>query len=120
MDASLGKSCVLDSSNKHPRIKLGLDKKKKEYFSSSDGSSPFVITQGVLQSEKWTPEYLAERQTKLLEKLRAIWQLYPAQTKSQEAADREPTKGSWEFTDNKLIERKRDMIMRALSRREGV
>jgi hypothetical protein len=96
------------------------DKKKKEYFSSSDGSSPFVITQGVLQSEKWTPEYLAERQTKLLEKLRAIWQLNPMQTKSQEAAEREPAKGLWEFSDNKLIERKRDMIMRALSRREGV
>ena len=30
------------------------DRKKKEYLASGDGSSPFVITQGVLQTDKWT------------------------------------------------------------------
>ena len=28
------------------------ERKKREYFASSDGSSPFVITQGVLQTER--------------------------------------------------------------------
>jgi hypothetical protein len=51
------------------------ERKKKEYFASSDGSSPFVITQGVLQAEKWTPEHLYSRQRQLLEKLSEVWRL---------------------------------------------
>jgi hypothetical protein len=94
------------------------EKKKKEYFGSADGSSPFVITQGVLQTEKWTPEHLAARQLQLLEKLRAIWQLNPAQTKTEGSTGH--GSGSWQFTDNKMIENKRDVIMRIFSQRHGI
>jgi len=98
----------------------GFEKKKREYFGSADGSSPFVITQGVLQSEKWTPEHLAARQKKLLDKLQMVWQLTRTEKSNQAPGFREVGKGSWEFTDSKLIERKRDMIIRALSKREGI
>jgi hypothetical protein len=51
------------------------ERKKKEYFASSDGSSPFVITQGVLQTEKWTPEHLWVRQKQLIGRVCEVWQL---------------------------------------------
>lgn len=51
------------------------DKKKKEYFGSKDGTSPFVLTQGVLQTDKWTPEHLADRQKTLIAKLGDVWSL---------------------------------------------
>jgi Protein of unknown function (DUF1524) len=61
------------------------DKKKKEYFvSKKDGTSPFPLTQGVLQASQWTPEHLTVRQEALLEKLRQVWQLSgPAPTAPQ-------------------------------------
>ena len=51
------------------------ERKKKEYFASKDGSSPFIITQGVLQAEKWAPEHLRIRQNQLIEKLCEVWKL---------------------------------------------
>ena len=50
------------------------ERKKKEYFGSGDGSSPFVITQGVLQTDQWTPAHLQARQRQLLLKLCQVWQ----------------------------------------------
>ena len=51
------------------------ERKKKEYFGSKDGTSPFVLTQGVLQTPQWTMEYLQARQTTLIGKLGSVWQL---------------------------------------------
>lgn len=51
------------------------DRKKKEYFGSKDGTSPFVLTQGVLQTTQWTPEHLKARQAMLLARLSVVWQL---------------------------------------------
>ncbi len=51
------------------------ERKKREYFSSKDGTSPFVLTQGVLQTPQWTMEHLQTRQTTLLGKLGSVWQL---------------------------------------------
>jgi hypothetical protein len=53
-------------------------KKKTEYFASKDGSSPFVLTQGVLQTDVCSIEHLQERQQRLMSKLGEIWQLRPA------------------------------------------
>jgi Protein of unknown function (DUF1524) len=95
------------------------EKKKKEYFASSDGSSPFVITQGVLRTEKWTPEHLRERQAELLEKLCEVWQL----TVSEFIELAEPDQKLFvarQATDDKLIEAKRTEIMSAFSQREGI
>lgn len=51
------------------------DRKKKEYFSSEDGSSPFVVTQEVLRAPNWSADFLETRQRRLLEKLAAVWSL---------------------------------------------
>jgi hypothetical protein len=91
------------------------ERKKKEYFASSDGSSPFVITQGVLQTGKWTPEHLRGRQKQLLEKLCEVWRL-DAVDVEDELIDTGPQKG----TDGAIIEARRQKIMDALSRREGI
>jgi hypothetical protein len=62
------------------------DKKKKEYFSSKDGSSPFVLTQAVLQTETWSLEHLQERQEKLVAKLASVWDLKAARKEAQAVA----------------------------------
>jgi hypothetical protein len=51
------------------------DRKKHEYFSSKDGTAPFPLTQGVLQTEKWTLDHLKARQAKMLKALAGVWQL---------------------------------------------
>ena len=95
------------------------ERKKKEYFCSEDGSSPFVITQGVLRAEKWTPEHLHERQCVLIAKLCQIWRLDLALVDPQlplvavpKVARRQP--------DKRIMKAKRDKIVKALSRREGL
>lgn len=94
------------------------ERKKKEYFASSDGSSPFVITQGVLQTDKWTPEHLNMRQENLLERLCQVWRLESVDVEEQ-LIEVAPQRATWQFTDGKIIDAKREKIMQALSRREG-
>jgi hypothetical protein len=94
-------------------------KKKKEYFASSDGSSPFVITQAVLQTEKWTPEHLEARQAQLTKRLSEIWRLNPPEHIEQPVEPDNEAKG-WQFTDSKLIEAKRAEIMHTFCVREKV
>jgi hypothetical protein len=50
-------------------------KKKREYFGSKDGAPPFVITQGVLQTDRWTVTYLQKRQELLISILAKLWKL---------------------------------------------
>ena len=93
------------------------ERKKLEYFGSEDGSSPFVITQDVLQTERWTLEHLKGRQNKLLKKLADVWNLdlellnNPSELSDTEASQRG-------FTELHLIEAKRKKIIHALSARE--
>ncbi len=94
------------------------ERKKKEYFSSSDGSSPFVITQGVLRTEKWTPEHLRDRQRQLLLKLCQVWRLYAVDPDEPLPAFAKQ-KGARKSTEGKVIDAKRDRIIQALSQREG-
>lgn len=51
------------------------NRKKVEYFASSDGASPFPLTQGVLQATSWGPPHLEDRQKKLLGVLAKVWRL---------------------------------------------
>ncbi len=51
------------------------DRKKREYFASEDGTSPFPLTQAVLQAERWSVEHLTVRQEKLVKRLAQVWQL---------------------------------------------
>ena len=54
------------------------ERKKKEYFGSKDGRSPFVLTQEVLEVNIWNLAHLESRQTRLLTKLCQVWQLDPS------------------------------------------
>jgi hypothetical protein len=95
------------------------ERKKKEYFSSIDGSSPFVITQGVLRTDSWTPEHLGARQRQLLLKLSQIWRLDAIDVDAK-VIEFTKQKHLRQGTDRKIIDAKRDEIMQALSRREKV
>jgi hypothetical protein len=55
------------------------ERKKREYFSSKDGSSPFVLTQGVLRTPSWSTDHLKERQEHLIRTLSDLWRLSPLQ-----------------------------------------
>jgi Protein of unknown function DUF262/Protein of unknown function (DUF1524) len=50
-------------------------RKKKEYFASKDGTSPFPITQAVIQAKSWSLDHLEARQKQLLKELAKVWQL---------------------------------------------
>ena len=96
------------------------ERKKVEYFSSDDGSSPFVITQEVLRTKDWTPKFLADRQQRLLKKLADVWDLDISKLQSQDFdAEQLQQKGTKGITEASLIEAKRQEAMHALGEREG-
>lgn len=88
-------------------------KKKEQYFSSAEGSSPFLITQEVLRAAQWTPEHLAERQTRILQKLAMIWKLDISRYLEADKPDDVPSPRGG-FTGTALIESKRERIMASL------
>lgn len=49
--------------------------KKKKYFSTIKGVSPFALTTQVLQIEDWTPTVIIQRQKDLLQNLKVLWRL---------------------------------------------
>ena len=51
------------------------DTKKKAYFGGKKGVSSYVLTTQVLNTEKWTPEIVAQRQDDLLSLLDEKWEL---------------------------------------------
>lgn len=51
------------------------ERKKTAYFASKDGTSPFPITQEVLQASQWDVSHLEKRQQRLIGKLSEVWQL---------------------------------------------
>ena len=53
------------------------ERKKEEYFATKEGTSPFPLTQGVLQAASWTPDHLQTRQAELVAKLCGVWRLTP-------------------------------------------
>ncbi|MCA1474306.1 DUF262 domain-containing protein [Bradyrhizobium sp. NBAIM08] len=50
-------------------------RKKTHYFASDDGSSPFPLTQGVLQTSVWNSQFLKDRQIMLIQALAKLWRL---------------------------------------------
>ena len=49
------------------------NKKKEKYFTSSSGTSPFVLTTQVIGEPTWTPEVIDRRQRDLLVSLNTLW-----------------------------------------------
>ena len=72
------------------------DRKKKTYFGTKDGISPFPLTQSVLQADgrAWTADLLTARQEFLLDKLAGVWRLQGVMT-----LDGSPPAGPWESTE---------------------
>jgi len=62
------------------------ERKKKEYFASKDGSSPFVLTQAVLQTDTWSIDHLKDRQQRIIGVLGDVWHLSPAADQIQQVA----------------------------------
>ena len=95
------------------------DTKKKVYFSSDDGTSPFPITQGVLQTQEWTAKHLHDRQRKLMLQLCEVWRLNPTLIDEQlpvatkQKVARRPH-------DRDIFKAKGNSIVKALCRREGM
>jgi hypothetical protein len=50
-------------------------RKKTEYFSGRDGTSPFPLTQQVQHCETWRPDVLRDRQKTLMKRLCEVWRL---------------------------------------------
>jgi hypothetical protein len=93
------------------------ERKKAEYFGSEDGSSPFVITQEVLRTKQWTLQHLIKRQSHLLQRLAEVWKLDISKVGIQESEGGLSSKGAKPSPDE--IQAKRELIMRALSKRDG-
>ncbi|XIA67890.1 HNH endonuclease family protein [Bradyrhizobium sp. TZ2] len=51
------------------------EQKKVKYFATEDGTSPFILTQAVLQTKTWSLQYLEERQKQLISALASVWDL---------------------------------------------
>ena len=67
---------VLLSRSKNSQAQnYDFEEKKKRYFNTREGVSPFVLTTQVLQKEEWTPAILEKRQHELLSKLKKVWRL---------------------------------------------
>ena len=49
--------------------------KKKTYFATKDGVSPFALTTQVLREQEWTPQVIERRQRELIGVLSQLWRL---------------------------------------------
>jgi hypothetical protein len=71
----LGNLALLSRGKNMNAENFDFEKKKRLYFSTDGGISPFAITTQVLHLTKWTPEVIEQRQTQLLTVLKQLWQL---------------------------------------------
>lgn len=94
------------------------ERKRKEYFSGPDGSSPFPITQGVLRATRWTPAHLDERQRELLREFCQVWRLDPKLLDEQPLLAARPASAR-RVPDTGAYEAKREQIAYALGRKHG-
>jgi Protein of unknown function (DUF1524) len=92
---------------------LGFEEKKKIY-----ASSHYSLNDYFADCPMWGVEQIRHRANELWERAKELW---PAPVHSQSTPDEELTnEPPSDRTDNKLIEAKREAIIAALSRREGV
>lgn len=70
----LGNLVLLNRQKNSEAGRLEFDEKKAVYF-QREGVTTFALTAQVLAETEWTPEILAERQTLLIDRLKAEWRL---------------------------------------------
>lgn len=71
----IGNLALLSCKKNAQAQNYDFDEKKKRYFATSKGVSPFALTTQVLQKTEWTPTIINQRQKELLQKLKTLWRL---------------------------------------------
>jgi uncharacterized protein DUF262/uncharacterized protein DUF1524 len=71
----LGNLVLLSRTKNFGASNYDFDTKKRKYFATHNGISPFALTTQVLQETEWTPEVVERRQRELIAKLRDLWRL---------------------------------------------
>lgn len=71
----LGNLALLSRGKNMNAENFDFEKKKRLYFSTDGGISPFAITTQVLHHREWTPEVIGQRQTQLIGVLKQLWRL---------------------------------------------
>ena len=71
----LGNLALLTRTKNRAASNYDFATKKRKYFATKDGVSPFALTTQVLQEEEWTPQVVERRQQQLIEHLRQMWRL---------------------------------------------
>lgn len=76
---------VLLSEKKNSEAQnFDFDEKKRRYFTSAKGTSPFALTSQVLMADRWTPDVLDARQRRLVDALADLWDLHGAEQPSDD------------------------------------
>lgn len=71
----LGNLALLSKVKNRQAYNYDFATKKRIYFATRDGVSPFALTTQVLQEEQWTPEVVERRQRDLISVLKQLWRL---------------------------------------------
>jgi hypothetical protein len=71
----LGNLVLLSRGKNIKAENLDFEIKKRKYFMSDGGISPFVLTTQVLQQREWTPAVIDKRQKQLVAMLKQLWRL---------------------------------------------
>lgn len=71
----LGNLALLTREKNRQAYNYDFATKKRTYFATKGGASPFALTTQVLQEEEWTPAVIERRQQELIGHLRQLWRL---------------------------------------------
>lgn len=71
----LGNLVLLSRAKNMKAENFDFDDKKRKYFCTDGGISPFVLTTEVLRYQDWTPAVVEQRQHKLMGMVKQIWRL---------------------------------------------
>ncbi len=71
----LGNLVLLSQGKNMKAENFDFEDKKRKYFLSKDGISPFALTTQVLSVHEWTPVTVEQRQSQLLSVLKQMWRL---------------------------------------------
>jgi len=71
----LGNLVLLSRGKNMKAENFDFDDKKRKYFSTDGGVSPFVLTTQVLHYQEWTPAVIEQRQNLLMGTLKQLWRL---------------------------------------------
>ncbi len=71
----LGNLALLSRNKNSAAKNYDFEKKKYSYFSQNNESTPFILTNQIIEKDSWTLDIIQTRQVKLFEKLCEIWHL---------------------------------------------